>query len=377
MRDENATLQTKKPHNMVVPYVLLLCLLLFVCLYYGNYILWSSFVFLVALLLFDVVYFFVFVGKMTVSQYLLTHHTSCYSTVWLQVEVSSKKFTPSVARCECAGDTFYFHIEQRGCDIPVVQQNIGLQQVVLTDMYTKSIFGIFMAHRRVELPPQNDITCFVVPIVKKLTPAVGFEQDITAGDTQHVAHVVHSDEFVGNREYLPGDPIKLINFKKSTALKKAVVKEYSRPDIDIVYNIFVDEFSQQHYVAVAECILAVNEYYILLGGDILRLHCFDGFENTCDAIGAAQLPAILARYRPDKSKKAVLSDIKDALPTAVILSRYSEHYDLQQLAQLPQFSIICLVADAVKYQKPLAAMLADTQDKQIIIIDESNITEQA
>ncbi len=361
------------PRTKVAPYTLLMVAILTAALYFGNYILWLFFFFLLFLLVIDIMHFiYATIRKPSVSQTLSTQNTECYSTVFLKVRVANAIADGFVICYGSDAETLYSDVAKKEFEISMVQNNIGLQHISIKKLFIKSIFGLFVIKQAINQQDKTELTCLIVPIIRTLKPKNSFVGDIKLSALNTSLYRNEFEDLVGNRAYIVGDPLNLINYKKSTAIKKAVVKEYDKTKSGFVYNIFVDYFPKESRVVVAEAVLASNDYFIALGGETLLLQGYDGYYNRYEKDNEMILAKELAVYNFKDSIIASPDELKNAsLPTVVILSEHKQGEQLSFIQSLPDFSIVFLVAEAIKGKEEISNVLSQLGNKNIVMVDET------
>ncbi len=359
----------KKPRAMLIPFLFFLFSLLLSCMYFGSYVLWMFFFFLCFILLTDLCSFLLINKKLEVKQSISTNLTECYSVVLLNLEFKNK--CSIIISYKENNDIVYKFINQTSYSIPITQKKIGIQQIGLDYVFRKSIFGLFLLKKKVIAENPDQLKCFVVPILKNLKCDNSHFKDILASSNTSNYNSPY-DDFAGNKPYTPGDPLRLINYKKSASVKKTLVKDYKQEKSSVMYNIFIDEFNIDCLETVAEAILSINKFYESNGGNVLFLYFYDGYEGKYDEDTCVKLPSDIAKYNPKPDVKLNFFDIKtNTLPTVVIFSKHLKSFDLSLINNLPKSSMIFLIGEAIKNKD----ILISSNLKNIIVADETMLSE--
>ncbi len=360
-----------KPRAMIFPFLIMLIITAIASLYYGSPILWTSFAIFTFVLLFDFFHFLFFSKKIVFSQSISTKLIECYGTVVLNVQIENLRGFTCIA-CFKKSDKIQFHLIENSCELKLVQYDIGVQNLGINYVYIKSIFGLFKSKKSFISENTNELTCFVIPIIRTLNTEVSLDRNIQSNSSQIPLYKNQYDDYIGNRNYVAGDPLKLINFKKSATIKKTVVKEYNLPEIGMMYNIFVHSYNKNNFRTIAESILATQEYYHLYGGEIMFLYFSSGYENKYDSDTILKLSSDIANIKENYENKISFSNIKTKeLPTVVIISLYDPKKDYSFISELSPNSMIFLVSQAIQFKDKFIELVVNPH---IIIADETMLS---
>ncbi len=363
----------KKPRPSIFVFLPFLLIYFYSCLYFGNYIMWVFLFFLLSVFILDTLYFIFFSHKTEISQQLSANLIECYGTVFLKLKLINTSLMPCFVSYKL-GKKYYYHYAKKESDIPIIQTKIGMQNICISQLYIKSLFGLYVYKKLIDVKKQTQLNCFVVPIVKKLKTDIKLINNVIINPADISIYKNEYEDFIGNRDYVAGDPIKLINFKKSATLKKTVVREYNQTKIGMIYNIFIDYFDEKQFETVVECALAVNDYYLSANAERILLYGFDGYENIYDADSVVKLPTDLANYKPNRENKILWSNIRtNKLPTIYILTYFDENIHIKTLIKLASNSTIILVAEAIKHKIIIENTIKGSGSRGIVIIDEKNL----
>ncbi len=366
----------KKPKKQIIPFALLLVVNLAASLYFGNYILWISFIFFTLIMLIDLAYLFIYIRKPVILQKINIRSTECYSKVYLNVTVESNRRCYRCYSIKLNGKTNYYNFYENSFAIELLQDKIGEKQITVHSVYSKSVFGIFYRKQLVNDINNKALACLVVPIVRTLTLIDVFKNDINTVSLDTPLHKYELGDLVGNREYTPGDPLNLINYKKSATMNKAVVREHARTQPGFNYNIFLDYYTNDAREVVAEAALAVEEFYTNYGKEATHLYFYDGYEVSFIKDNNMSMPSELALHiGGDIIITEASKVIATGLPTVLILSKYRADADVSYINNLADFSMIFLVDEGVKYYEKIANTLKNNGSVNVIIADESMLCE--
>ncbi len=373
----------KKPHNLFVLYLIAILILFLVCIYYGNYILWMIFVFGISLLLVDVGIFILALQKFKVVQSISSPIIERGEELALNLDINvSRKWrvlNNFIISYKFSGKKPTYKKVRKNIIIKFQPQDVGKHTFSVDYIYIESYFSLFVRKYKVSENPYS-LECLVLPKLKKLD----FEDRLVLNPNISASHLVFAkkeyDDYIGNKEYTPGDPIKLINFKKSAVQQKTLVKEYATPTKGPAISIFVDKFSPNNYNTVAEVVYAVNNFYLECRNCVTILNFFDGKQITYTEDIQNRLPTDLANYIPNivqDFEYKPLNITTANLPIAVIISEYNENADFSIFTLLQSNSIIFLSSSGTKHKNEIEKILQEKNDnyKTILLFDEKSLLE--
>ncbi len=372
--------QVKKPRMYLYGYVVFLILFYLICIYYGSYILWSTYFLSVALLIVDCAYFYLIVKRVEVSQALSRNKVLREDTFYLNIEIEQKSdfFAPTyVVSYKHVGEDKPTYLQIPAIfEIKFTAGKIGRHYYGADMVYVRSFFGLFQIAEDINHSRSENLSVVVLPKSKILTLEPYIIEERESVKDVNVYKPTNFDDFIGNRAYIPGDPLKLINFKKSAALKKTMVREFSAPLKGTSANILLDRYNFHSYDMAAEALLAVVTYYLDCNCEEVRITFFDGSNAVYTNQNINSLPMDLALHTLITDEEVdLLAANKDDMPTGFIMSEYDAKRDISLLATLPEDSIIFLAYDAIKYKQKLEQIFSSTMGARIVIVDESYFTE--
>jgi len=175
-------------------------------------------------------------------------------------------------------------------------------------------FGLFKAFRPLALPG----SVLVLPRRYALAPlALPGNRMYQPGGMTLGASVGDSEEFIGLREYRPGDPLKRIHWKSFARTGKPVVKEYQDEYFER-HALLLDTFSAHGADAVFEEAISIAASFVTAidTQECLLDLLFVGGQTYCFTAGRGQLHArnmleILAHARPSEDRP--FSDLHDSV----------------------------------------------------------------
>lgn len=180
-----------------------------------------------------------------------------------------------------------------GAAVPVVLRPLrrGVFELPALKVYTSFPFGVFRhevgrlaAHRLLVLPRFHPLTSIDIPIGTRYQP----------GGIALTSNVGESPEYIGNREYRPGDPARRIDFRSWARLGRPVLREYQEEyycRVALILDTFIAkramptggfrelEGAVSLAAAVADC-LARGEHIIDLFAAGPELHVFRAGRHT-------------------------------------------------------------------------------------------------
>ncbi len=363
------------PQPRLFSFILLTVVLASFALYYGNYILWICVFFLTSIFLIDIIYFILFSGGIKISQSISSNFIQCYSDVILTAKIKNSRFFT----CKIIADNKQNIIEKNIADtVKIVseQNKIGIKQISVQGIVVNSIFSLLSR----TLPPttqkQDDLVCSVFPYVRTLELPDEIGSDKSFSSVGLFAKKELYGEYVGNREYAAGDPIKLINFKKSAVVRKAIVREFHEDNSGATFNIFVDKYDQNNYEIIAESIIAIRNFYIEKGASTLLLHNFNGKHKNYFRTENEKLLYDLTALKPDNNSFDIAQKVKEInLPSAIIISEFDLKKQMDYLKLLPESSLLFLVAEAALHKADFENLVRSDERIRAVVLDESLLSE--
>ncbi len=361
----------KKPRSVFNLFVLLFAVVTTLALYTGNSILWLFVFFLVGVLIIDLLLFVFFYLRIETVQAVSTDVIPCYSEILLSVDV--KRFGAlQTTLCYREDNKLKYRSFFQDCHVKLPQKEVGKKIISAERIYLKSALGLFCLYKNIDKTYNNNLECLVVPITRRLNIESEKIKNQRIQKGSFELYKTGFNELVGNREYVQGDPLSLINYKKSVMRKKTIVKDYRLGVSEsVIYNIFVDSYDQKDLTAVAEGVLAVNNYYRGIGGQILILYITNGFKKIYDSDSFDTLSLDIAGYDYGENVNYRLDDIDTELPTALIISHHNDIINKNSLHRLPVGSMIYLSIKNEKTQE----LLKKNIDSEIMTADAGMLSE--
>ncbi len=168
--------------------------------------------------------------------------------------------------------------------------NCGKNIYTIKDIFLKDPIGIIKVRIKDEKYP-NDYEYIKYPVKKEIAIDIDEYEHISDESSEYSMIKAGHDnsEIYAIREYMPGDSLKQIHFKKSQKEEKLYVKEYAAPIVKktviVIENIIHPDFKEKCDMDIlsdfAGKVLYVTEYLLELG---VEISCVFSGEDEDDII---------------------------------------------------------------------------------------------
>lgn len=339
------------------------------CLYFGFYILWASFYFLATICLIDLIIFVSSLKLLDIQQTFPTHILYRNQKIDIKINLECNadflKFTNYKAYYKNENDIFC----EVSSTISLYPKEVGSFYFGVEHVVLKSFFKIFVTQYKLSEDYKSQHICLVLPVQKHLSAPVFSIRNLH--DTGNNVNLKKgSDDFIGLRPYTSGDALNRVNYKKSSVLRKMLVNEFDDPNFSTSVNIIVENFSDENYSCIAESILAIYDYYLDTGADIVAV---ENSELLYSRNEHYDLSIDLAKKKIQSS--TVPKTIENIC--AVIISEYDDERDFEFLGNLKSGSIILLISLGARHKETIIKKMRDLRINQINVLTELDLEKRA
>ncbi len=359
----------KKVTNISLYISLVVTILLLVfSLYFGYYILWTSFCFFASVLVADFLDFFLCIKGLMIRQKFSNNIIYRNETVTVSVWTGRK-----LSKLKNKGYTAYYK-DQNGAyqkvskTFSLAPNKVGCYYFGIDCIVLKSFMGIFTEKQAISEKIKSQNICTVLPLQKNLEiPVMALNSFRLGGNGANPKS--GGDDFVGLRLYVAGDPLNKINFKKSSTTGKILVNQFNQDNLSAVVELYIAKNSGENYSEICEAILAIYQYYMLCGADVFVLKSnglrYEKGQNYQLAMDLAQ--AGDCKLETSLSKQIKTDNEYSDNISATVIDEFIE--DFSFIEYLKNGSLVFLLGKAEAYKEKIEAML---QHKQIYVVSQAN-----
>lgn len=233
--------------------------------------------------------------------------------------VNSSAYIPRIGRGESAELPIIFLATRRGVHH-------------LPDVNLHTTFPLNLMRYRAAALPETTIT--VVPAFRRIDHFdLPFSTRYQHGGVMMSSGLGHSPEYIGNREYTPGEPVRRLDFRAWARTGKPVVREFQEEyycRIALVLDTYVTERPRKNaayppfeaavsLMAAISDALDVNEYLIDLFAAGPEFHLFRtiGGSNRLEAVLDILAAVDVSRANPFREIAPRIADELEQISTAV------------------------------------------------------------
>lgn len=269
-------------------------LTLIIALYIGQYIAWLSFYFLLSVFIVDLVSVPLILISLKIKQKVTPKIVTRKETVKLKAKIDFK-----IPVFKKINYELFLNNKSTNSKINIDTKTVGKQYVGVDFVVIKSFFGIFFIKYPLKKKRSN---CLVLPISYKIV------LDDLASNAKFNADFANTfqkgnGDFIGARQYIKGDALKHVNFKKSSALRKTIVNEFENEQSERYINIFIGKCKPINYSEVCEAAFAFCRL-----NSKCKVHFFNGTKFEFNEENEFNIKKTLAEFNFKSNRKSNLDE---------------------------------------------------------------------